>query len=452
MSWLALLSLLACTPKVPTHLAIEPPDQAEIARQAEIQDLRSAVASLVAKDPLARAPRLPEPQVFESFEQGEALAAYVREVLALERGDGQVERALQQLEDQFPGTPVVALSRGYRLRIIENLLATTPVPDEDTERRIALLITPLHHATVDDTLPRSPMAWLDGEGSLAARVRRVGDRWVLAGWLSDPEIPLAPVGESLDSPIYDGLVQTPLGRLVQARAHGDPGTPEAIETGMAALELATRLALERAAADRDGEQGAWSDRKALEAERLGVEDPIRHLLEQAVEQLTPAAGDPTATGGALLALAALRWRNACAAPPCIGLDRVAWMHTASQWSPEVAPLAETWKAIALKEALDTMDVGHETVLFPRAAVTLADALVGTQSGPLDLSLLRRTRPAPQAWLEVSRAVGVEGATDWSEARVAIGHHLEAQTQSAIEVWSDDSVGSLLERIGARAVP
>jgi hypothetical protein len=441
--------LCGCSRKVPSHLQPDSPDPQASAAALAITDLRSALAQLTRTDPLVRAPKLLEASVYDSVDQGPPLAAYVRRVRMLERGEGQVERELQQLEDEYSGTAVVALSRGYRLRIIENILATTPELDERIEVQIALLLTPLQGASTEETLPQPPLAWLQGDDALAERVRHVGDRWALAAWLESPDIPLAPVGEALDSPLYDGLVQTPVGALVAARAAGNTGDTQ---VGLEALKRATQLALVQAAADRDQEQAAWADLRRAEAKALGVEDPIRQLLQRASTDLTEVAGNNDAAGGALLALAALRWKDACGAPPCGGVDRVHWMHISGRWSDAIAPLAATWKVIALKESLDGMDVGHDTVLFPRATLALTDALLGSGAGPLDLSLLRRRRPEPQVWLELARATGSEGATDWSDARVAIGEHLRAQTHLALELSSDEEIRPLLERISTRAVP
>ena len=344
---LALGSLLwsGCGRKIPAHLQPDLPNPDALKAASAITDLTSALAQLTHSDPLVRAPKLLEPSVYEGVESGLPIAAYVRRVQMLERGEGQVQRELQQLEDEFAGTAVVALSRGYRLRIVENILATTPDIDESIEVQIALLITPLQATSTEDTLPQPPLAWLQGDGALAERVRHVGDRWALAAWLESPDIPLGPVGKALDSSLYDGLVQTPVGALVAARAANKSGD---VAPGMIALRRATHLALVRAAADRDQEQAGWADLKRSEAEALGVDDPIVHLLQQASSSLTLAAASDKAAGGALLALAALRWQDACGAPPCSGVDRVQWMQIAGRWSDEIAPLAATWQVIALK--------------------------------------------------------------------------------------------------------
>lgn len=446
--WLLALGLVACTPRVPPHLAVDPPAPATLA--SPITDVESAVAAFVQRDPLARSPSLPDADRLDALPGCEPLASYVRRIRQLEAGNGQVDRELQQLEDEWAGTAVVALTRGYRLRLVENLLATTPELDEPAQERVAVLLNPVQDSRADDTLPLGALQWLDSQGSLNDAIRRSGDRWVLAGWLDHPEIPLAPVGKALEDPLYDGLVATPVGALVAARASGsrtvDP-TP-----GLADLTEATRLALVRAAADRDKEQAAWAEERDRAAAALDGREPITALLQRAAERLTPAAGDDSAAGGALLALAALRWLDACADPPCVGADRTAWMRSAGSWSDEVGPLARVWRVIALKEAIDAMEVGHDTVLYPKAMLQLVDALHGTDAGTLELALLRRRSPEPQTWLDLARAVDTEGATNWSEVRVALGRHLEQHAALALEQAPSDPIREALTRIRGRAVP
>ena len=445
--WMMFLALCACTPKVPPHLQLDPPKNEQTTET--IVDLETAVAAMVAKDPLARAPLLPPPDTLDANDGREAIAAYTQAVQKLERGEGQVERTLQQLEDRWPGTVAVPLARGYRLRIVENLLAQSPTIDEPTEARIAVLLTSLQNASGNETLPGRPLAWLGTQGDTSERLRHVGDRWVLASWLYSPELPLSAVGISLDAPMYDGLVRTPVGALVSARAKNQMAN---IDDAWADLTQATYLALTRAAADRDREQASWSETKKAAAAALQTKEPISFLLQRAADGLTAGAGDPRGAGGALLALAALRLEDACTDKPCRGVDRVEWMKAAGTWDPEVEALASVWRVIALKEAADSMDVGHNTVLFPQAIVDLVDALVGTSSGNLDLQLLRRSAPDATVWLDLARATGAEGATNWADTQVAIGSHLETQTQYALGLATDSANQNLLERISSRAVP
>jgi hypothetical protein len=444
---LCLVLLTGCGKKTPDHLQIKAPEQAQ-ADALPITDLSSALSSMVRKDPLARAPRLPDIAALESIEGTRAIRAYIRQVLQLERGDGSVQRDLQALEDEFPQTSAVALARGYRLRVVENLLATLEPGQAASEALVLELLTPLQGSSAQDTLPRPPLEWLVDGMVVPQAVRNVGERWVLTAWLRDPTIPIQVIGSQMQTPLYGGLADTPTGRLVRARVDGARGDRE---PGLEDLRSATRLALMRAAADRDSEQAAWSDAKKDAAAELGADAPIATHLSNALESLTRAAGDDIATGAALVALGALRWEKACEVTPCIGLDRVETMRSAEAWGDRHCD-AEAWQVIALKESLDTMDVGHDTILFPKAIIDLTDALIGTGAGPLEAHLLRRRTPAPAVWLALGRSVGREAVTDWDGARIALGAHLEAQTKQARDQCDDDDLQPLFDRIIRRAVP
>ncbi len=448
LPWTA-LAVLGCNPKVPPHLQLTPdPDAA--AKSVVVRDVPSAVALIIGPDPLARSPTLPSVASLEALPDGAALAAFSRVISEVERGEGQIERSLQQLEDDWRGTPVVALSRGYRLRIAENQLAQVSPRPDDTERQLVGLITPLiGESGEQSTLPRRPLEWLVGD-QRAVAARAAADRWVLTGWLSTVSEDLAVVGKPLSAPLYDGLRQTPTGRLLVARAAHTTSDTRAAWTD---LQRATALALSRVAADRDREQAAFAELKRSMATELAIEgDPEPVLLRRAAAGLTLGAGDDTAAGGALLALAALRWLDACEIAPCTGVDRVETMHAAEAYDPKVAKLAILWQVIALKDVIDTMEVAHDTVLFPDAMVDMVDALIGTGGGPLEARLLRRRRPDPQTWLVVARAVGAEGVTTWEGVRAAVGAHLENEVQRAMDTTTSEETRSILERIGRRALP
>lgn len=440
-SWF-LLTLAGCPRKVPEHLQLHPETGGAA---VEVTDLPSALAALVGRDPLARSPVLPDPARLDALDGGPPLAAFVRGIRSIERGEGPTERVLQQLEDEWRTTAVVALARGYRLRIAENELVGQLDSDE-AQRQVVRLVTPLTGGVAEATLPRRPLEWL---GEEPEPVRAYAERWVLTGWLAAPEIPLGAIAGPMAGPQYDDLRESRVGRLLVARATAAAAPPDA---GMRDLDRATRLALERAAADRDGEQAAWSDLKKAAADEVGDPDPIAVLLERAAAGLTAGAGDDGSAGGALLALAALRWVDRCDRPPCAGIDRVETMQFASRWSPEVDRLAAAWRVVALKESLDTLEVGRDTAMFPAAMVDLVDALLGTGAGPLEAEILQKRSPDAQVWLSVSRAVGAEGVTDWEGARVAIGQHLEREATRASTLWTDERTKALLARVADRAVP
>jgi hypothetical protein len=445
------VALLACPRPIPDHLRLDPA-AASARPTVAITDLPSALAVVVGRDPLARSPTLPDANQIDEVVGGAPLAAFVRQIRTLEAGDGDIEKSLQALEDEWRGTVAVPLARGYRLRIAENELVNTATDAEQVQQSLLGLLTPLSNGPADPTLPRLPLAWL-GEGS----PRAYGERWVLESWLAAPEIPVAVLLDPLSAPQYDPLRESALGKLVSARASNASADPA---PALADLTRATHLAVVRAAADRDTEQAAWAERKkALETE-LGDPDPVAKLLERAVDGLTSAAGNPQAAGGALLGLAALRWVGRCEGSggggrkgtACAGLDRVETMSAAGRWDPQIASLAAAWQAVAVKEAVDSLEVGRDTVMFPTAMVELADALIGTDAGPLDAAVLRKARPDAAVWLAVTRAVGGDDATDWEGARVALGQHLSRLAARAASGASDAEVRAALETIGKRAVP
>ena len=279
-------------------------------------------------------------------------------------------------------------------------------------------------------------------------MRTYADRWVLQGWLVDPSVPVQAVAPLLASPQFDQLSQTPLGRVLQARAAGD-----AVDSneGWTDLTRATTVALQQAAADRDREQAEWADLRATLREELQADDPVAALLGRAFDQLAPGAADPQQAGGALLAFAAARWVGECGQAPCAGLDRVQAMGNAADWAPQVEPLAAIWRVIALKEALDTLEVGRDTALFAGAAADVSDALLGTGAGPIDAAVLTRQRPDASVWLALGRAVGVE-VVEWEGVREAIGKHLHRHALDASRRVNDADSKARLERIARRAIP
>lgn len=443
------LLLAGCIHPIPDHLRIETSaDQAAAA--AEVTDLRSALTAMVHRDPLVRAPRLIDEAMVEAVEGGAPVAAWIRTIRDLEKGEGQVERSLQQLEDRYPATAVAALSRGYRFRLAENRIANANAEiDLQAQHEIVSLITPLRAGTFDDTLPLPPLAWMGETERPTDAIRAFGERWVLTGWLQGPEIPVDVISTGLEAPMYDGLVKTPTGALLLARIEGRSAN---VQPALEQLERATLLALTRAAADRSSEQGAWSDLRAAAAAELGLDDPVVGLLQRARDGLTAGASDPRAAGGALLAIGAMRLEGSCGELTCAGVDRVETLRAAGRWSPEIERLSAVWRVIALKEALDTMEVGHATVMYPKAMTALVDALVGTGAGPLDLHLLRRRSPDPSVWLALGRSVGADGITDWKACRAALGEHLKRQAEEALALSLDPQLADLVERISARAIP
>ncbi|MBT3223054.1 MAG: hypothetical protein HN348_28610 [Proteobacteria bacterium] len=418
----------------------------------DIENASDAVNYLVHHDPLVRAPpRLPS-TVVDGIDGGEPLAAYLQAIADLEKGEGDVSRVLQQLEEQWLNTPAVPLCRGYRLRVMETEITLKQESDEDAERKIALLLSPLQGKGEEAHLPRRPLEWLStSDLSLTDTIRHYADRWVLSGWLDGPEIPLTGVAQALQAPQFDELRTSTIGQIIVNRTKERASTDQFGD--LDDLTQATFLALSHAAADRDGEQAAWSKQKREAAESLGTEEePEYFLLNRALAQLVPHSSNDTAAASALLTYQALRWHGRCSDSPCVGLDRMRTVNATKTWDGRVAALAGVWQVIALKEALDTMDVGHESVLFPKAMVDLLDALLGTTDGPFDLHLLRHGRPSSEVWQALGRSVGKDDTTDWPGVRAALGAHLAQQANETHALVSDDEWKQLLQRIERRAVP
>ena len=441
------LCLVACGPKLPSALRLDD-DRVVAATVVEVTDEEATLRGMLRGDPLARRPLLPEAGALAATSWGGPLVDYVQAVLAVESGAGEPVARMRRVEESAPGSVVVALGRGVRLQMAETLLAR---PTLDA-RAVTLALTDLGEAgTGAPTDPLRALRWVGEGGNAAEEAHRLGEQHVLAGWLVSPSVPLSPVADALKGPLYDGLSDTPLARLITSRAAGLAGD---CAPGLADLRRATALALEQAAADRDKEQAAWAATRTGDRELLGVTtgDPVKLRLDRAIEALIPVAGDRTGAGGALLAIAARRWDAVCGTSECAGLDRVQTMADAARWGVDLAPLVAVWQGVALKEAIDSMEVGHDTVLFERAVVGLVDALQGTGSARMPVDLVERTVPDAATWHAIGSALGQDGTADWASARVAVGRHLADQATKAAALQTDPVLKERLDRIRLRAVP
>lgn len=411
--WLGLF-FLACAGKIPSHLQL-PPVEPNETPSATVQSLTEAIATMLDGDPLARRIRLVAPHQLEALEGGAPLAALSRAIHNLERGEGTAARNLQQLEQRFPDNAVTALSRGYRLSLAEATMAAGARATDDALERLALLITPLAAIDHAEPPPRSPMAWLVDPYDAGA-VRRYADRWALGAWLHSPTIDLAPVYAALQAPQFEPLRNTPTARIIEARVTAQEARPG---EGLHLLVRATALAAQQASADTNAQQAVWQDQRQSLRDAWQTDDPIAHALRGALDTATPHAGNDASAGIAWFAANALRLVDACEVRPCQGFNRVSNVMAAARWDPQLAPLADAWSAIVLKRALDSLDVGHQTALYPGVAVDLADALLGSGSPQPPLSVVRRSRPDATAWLEWSRTIDDSNATDWASAKRAI---------------------------------
>ncbi|MDP6945784.1 MAG: hypothetical protein QF464_16660 [Myxococcota bacterium] len=444
--WLLTVALAtSCAKPVPAHLALTTAGDASDATRP-LQSLDDTLAFMINADPLARRPVFPvNSQLSDEADYG-TVVAFITAIRNLEGGRGERMGTLHRLHREYAGTPVSPLVRGYALSVAERPLAQ-PDPLEDELVEALSLLTGLPPGPEEaPTQARHPFDWLGG-GDDPRQVRAYADRWVLSGWLDAPNIPVHAAAEGLGGPQYALLSESPTARLILARAASADADPSPAWDDLA---HATLLSLTRAAADTDAELGAWADQKADEAEALGA-NPVKVLLDRAFEGLIADAASDRSAGAALLVIQAHRWGGTCAWTPCEGVDRSAAMTAAGRWHPEVRTLARVWQVIALKDALDSMDVGHDTVLFPKAMTLLIDALNGLGAGPLDVRLLRWNRPDPSAWEALGVAVGREATTDWDTVNLGLGGFLQDEARAVAKATEDPEMKSLLERIATRAL-
>ncbi len=439
--------LCGCGRPLPPALALPDATRSASEEAAAPTTRAEALASVIGRDPLARTPRFASVDRLRAIPGADALVQAAEVLPRAEQGEAAISR-LQEAEDAARGTELTALVRGTRLGMAERLLAEragmgTPELADLTPLLSRLRTDPLAH-----TRAKHPLQALEPDQDLALTAQRLGARWVLAGWLDGPSIPLEGVNDALDGAPFDGLRESPLGRIVVARAAGLNGPTDA---GLVDLHRATGLALQRAAADRHSEQGKWADAREAAANELGTDDPVGFLLDRAYTRLLSGAGSSLGAGGALLAATALRLDGRCADRPCRSLDRVETLVVAGGWDPAITPLARAWAVIALKSALDTLDVGHDTTMFRTGLVDLVDALMGTGAAAPPAGVLARTAEEPAVWQLVGASVGDRSAATWDAVRVPLGRHLANEVRIALE-GADPSHKPFLDRILERAVP
>lgn len=378
----------------------------------EPDDPALLVPWMIAGDPLARRPRQPErPPAAPD------LAAYV----AVAAEADPTPAAFRRLEEQWPGTPTVALARGARLAAME-------VAGDDADAVMDALL-PFDPPDAARPRARDPLAW---SGVVAPRdLLPAGERAVLLGWLADPAAPPVYVATLLDRPEWDRLVQTPAGQLVRAAGQGARDEAAAAD-GRDVLAEATAYAAQRAAADRPREQAEVRALKDTIGPRFGVTgDPLAAMLRRAREGLTRDGGGPGSTGLALVAIAAERLNRSCPDAPCTGFDRVTSLGDAARWGPEPAALAAAWQAIALKDARDHLDVAYAEPSFPSALDGLVEALLGPDTGPFDRSILTQAEPGPGVHLAVCRALDAGDLTSRAAMTAAVDRRLAERTEAAL---------------------
>lgn len=441
------LALCACAHTLPSPLALPP--AADDADAHPILTRADALAAVLDGDPLARRTGRLSGLALSGVEGAASIAAALDTLASLESSRADVTVALHVGEHERPGTESVAIFRGYRLALAERSIASSVTAGTPLEFDVASLLAPLAPEERPTAIGRHPLAWLAPDtAGLPDALYTYAERWVLQAWLDGPSIPVGPVAALLHADAYDTLALGPTGRLLQARADGLRADATA---ALADLDRATQLALTRAAADRDGEQTEWRALRKAAADELGVDDPVSALLQRAATGLTADAGNPRSAGAALLAIAADRLDGTCPDAPCIGLDRTSLITRAGAWDASLQSRARVWRVIALKDALDAMEAGHETVRFNPSLVDLVDALTGTGAFEPPASLLSRRTADEPAWSQIGAMVGDASPKTWVDVRRVVGLQLARETSSALEI-SDQPSRPLIERIARRSHP
>lgn len=443
-----LCGLLGCAPRtVPPHLQVRPVEAA--APEVAPTTMEAALRLAVGRDPLVRRVTPRGSGFWVGAPQGAALEAWAR----VARRQDPPPRDWGELEVRHAGTVAVPLARGARLAAMEVLVATG---SEATDDQIGAWLGPVR---LDERPPalmaRAPLAWIRDDPALARRdALWMAERRVLLGWFDDPSLPLGPVAAALEPGVYDRLIDSPTGALLLARAAG-AADPAAASRGAAALSRATVLALEQVSADTSAEREAWQARRTAVAAELGLAaglDPIDALLTSARVELSRDAAAERSTGLALVALTAARLRDRCPEGACGGLDRVATLEVARRWEASVGPLSTLWALVALKAAIDGVEVTHDKPTFYRGLVPLSDALLGTRGGTVDSALLRAHAADGSAWLALSRMSGGPDTTAFEDALRSLKAELARQAAKATQEAALPEAAPFITRIATRARP
>ena len=402
--------------KIPAHLRVEP--ETVEARAAPPSNLADAVTQLVGGDPLLRRPD-PRPEGWwNAVPGGEPIRAWQQVMM----GGPTSVASLDTLEITHADSIAVPLARGARLAELEAVLPTTEA-DEQGDRS---LVVWLGSFTVKPVPGRSdvrpPLGWLGSDRSTQRQaLLDLMERSVLSGWLADPDLPLQPIAQAMAPASFDRLRATPEGALIAARA-GKHHSPDQAVSAQAALIGATQLALVEAAADglRDRKKAQTLSQELAIQRGLGAgDDPLPGLLEDARIGFTADGGRPSSAGHAMVALAAQRIDGSCFHSPCTGVDRIGTLHLAAKQSPEVAPAAWAWRVIAVKTAVDRLQVSIEDALPTTVFPLIADLMVGEVGGRVPLSLLLQRSTGPEAALAITRGLGGTDGTQPQDALQAL---------------------------------
>jgi len=436
----ALMGLTACARHIPSHLELN----ASPSEAVESTSPQTAFERLVQNDPWARYLSDAARQRLITRTPEQAKREVEEALLAIESRKVSAGRALSRLERTWSTTAVPALLRGYRMQLTQAQWG--PSEDGDLRRytQAVSLLTGLHESRPPEQGARSSWGWIRNAPPPDVLPYAYLDRWLLRAWQADPSLPLQHLSEPLISGTRQRLAATPEGALLLARGQAPEACKQTVPDAWASLILATDLALQRAAADRDHEQAIWSDRRRATQHELGIDgDPVAHLLETSHSRLTQCAADDRAAGGALLANAAIRWTQGCT-KGCDGLDRTFSMTQAGRWHDDAAQLASIWLVIATKESIDTMEVARSTVMFRAAADDLLDLLMTLSPGGVDSYPLYVQSPNATFWNRLGQALTEDKITSWAELKAALCVILSKQAGEARGLASEDFFGPLTQ--------
>ena len=433
-----LLLALSCAKEIPPHLRVDTP-------LTQTGDQTASIDLLVASDPLLRRPKPRAPGYWDALPEGPAIEAWAR----VARSTNPLPTDWATVETATRGTVGVALARGARLAAIE---VTQGEWDEALQQQIAAWLGLSGvEARPTSTTPAEPLAWLPGHGGQEKieTARHMATRLVLEAWFDGPTIDLSAPAKALLADAHTRLADSPYGRLLLARA-GDFQDPEAAQTGQQFFWEASQHALEWAAADDDTTQAVVQARRAAFREQRGA-NPAAWNLARAREVLRMNAASNASSGLALVTIAAERLEGSCPDLPCGGLDRVAALTRASRWHADAKAAASVWHVIALKRALDTLEVSLDKPSLYRRLPQIADALAGMNESTIELAFLRHRTPTPGMMLTISRMAGGLPTSDTTQAIESVAERLREACDQALIQEIPDEHSRLIKKIRSSAV-
>jgi hypothetical protein len=434
--WTLILTL-ACAKETPPHLRVDDP-------HAHLSSGPVTLETLVGFDPLMRRPNPRRQGDWDQLDEASAIEVWARTARQAE----SIPADWATVEAATRGTIGVPLARGARLAGIE---VTRGEWDEDLQQRIAawLGLSGVEARPATST-PAEPLAWLSGHDAQdkMEAARHSATRMVMEGWFDGPKIDLKPAASALASDAQTLLADSPYGRLILARA-GGLRDPDAAKTGVQFFWEATGHALEWVAAESDADQAIIQQKRAaFRAQRSST--PSAWNLARARQVLPLNAASDASTGLALVTIAAERLEDSCPDSPCHGLDRVASLTRAGRWHPDAAAGAAVWHVIALKRALETLEVSLDKPSLYRRLPQIADALAGTQEGTIELAFLRHRTATPGMMLTISRMAGGQPTSDAAQAIDAVGVRLQKACDLALQQAIPAAHATLIQRIRASA--